>query len=81
MRLSPFNFLPPRAEYLSKVRQAFKSKKQLSQGELLVATGLTKTQLLCSLEALIMDGEIEKNLETKQFELLTSSSEAVPARS
>ncbi len=67
MRLSPFNSLPAKPEHILMVRRALKPQKEFSVSELIMATGLTKTQLLCSLEELIKSGEAVRNLETKKF--------------
>lgn len=60
MKLSAFNTLPPRKEYLAKVMRVLNRQSALSERELLDATGLTKTQLLCALEVLIDDGLVNK---------------------
>lgn len=70
MRLTPLNKLPPRKEYLTKVLQAL-SCAESSEKELIEATGLTKTQVLCALEALIGQKVVIKDLKKKKFRMAT----------
>lgn len=67
MKLTVFNTLPPRKEYLSKVMRALTRDSALSERELIDVTGLTKTQLLCALEALIAQGSVNKMPDRMYF--------------
>lgn len=62
-----FNRLPPKEEYLSKVRRLMQSGKPLSEAEMIQATGLTKTQLLCTVQRLIEDGALVRDSATKKY--------------
>jgi hypothetical protein len=73
MKLSAFNTLPPRKEYLLKVMRVLNHRGALSERELIESTGLTKTQLLCALEALIADGSVGKMADKKYLALVRSS--------
>ena len=53
-----FNTLPPKPEYLRKVRNALTTESPLSLHKIVKATGLTKTQVACTLEQMVADGEI-----------------------
>ena len=71
MRLTPLNTLPPRDEYLQKVCRVL-IKSERTEKEILVATGLTKTQALCALEVLIKRNVVVKDVKNKRFKLVTS---------
>lgn len=67
--LTPFNKLPPKPEYLSKVKQALNAHSSLSEREIVTATGLTKTQALCAVDSLIKDGTVVRTAD-KKFSLV-----------
>jgi hypothetical protein len=47
--------------------RVLKRQSALSERQLIDATGLTKTQLLCSLETLIDEGSVKKMADKKYF--------------
>lgn len=71
MALAAFNKLPPKPIHLEKVKKAL-GPNECSEKELQDATGLTKTQLLCALEALIIEGVAVKNKATKKYAAVVS---------
>lgn len=71
MSLTPFNKLPPKPAHLNKVLSAFNSGSELTEKELIIASGLTKTQTLCAAEELMKQGAISRDSSTKKFHLLT----------
>lgn len=56
--LAPFNSLPPRPEYINKVMKVLKANSKLSRFSIQKRTNLTQTQVACTLEKLVSDGEI-----------------------
>ena len=62
-----FNTLPPKDEYLLKIRRALKKVVSLTETELVNATGLTKTQTLCALQLLVRDGVIVRDNASKKY--------------
>jgi DNA-binding IclR family transcriptional regulator len=67
MSLTPFNDLPPKPEYVAKIKAAFQGHQSLRLAELIAKTGLTKTQVLCAVQPLIKEGLIERKKETGAF--------------
>lgn len=65
MKLAYFNKLPPRTEYIRLVNNVLKSK-QLSLFNIQKKTGLTKTQVACTLEKLIQDNVVERIKDNKK---------------
>jgi hypothetical protein len=66
--LTPFNRLPPRAEYIEKVMGCLIKHDRLSCAELMRLTGLTKTQVMCTLELKISDGTVDREvISNKNF--------------
>lgn len=68
--VNTFNALPPKAQYLTKVRMALTGGASCSEKELIFRTGLTKTQLLCAVQALQLLQEVDWNNETRKYQLL-----------
>lgn len=62
-----FNSLPPKEEYLAKVRRVMRNGVSLSESEMIEATGLTKTQLLCAVQFLLKEGALVRNSSTKKY--------------
>ena len=58
VRLNRFNDLPPKPEYLQRVRLAMRKQPVASAVTLVTITGLTRTQVLCALEELLKLGEV-----------------------
>jgi DNA-binding IclR family transcriptional regulator len=65
-----FNSLPPKPAYLSKVLNALEKSTGLSEKEIVLQTGLTKTQALCALGELVKYGRVERNESTKRYSLI-----------
>ncbi len=65
-----FNTLPPKPAYLSKVLNALEKSTDLSEKEIVLQTGLTKTQALCALVELVKSGRVEKIESTKCYRLI-----------
>jgi len=72
MRMTPMNNLPPRKEYIQKVIRAL-TRSERTEKDIMQATGLTKTQTLCSLEALIKQQIVVKDLTSKCFRLYSAA--------
>lgn len=70
MRLAPYNSLPPRPEYTQKVVACLSDGKDWTAFNLCKATGLTKTQVLCTLEQLIASEKISTKENPKRFSLV-----------
>lgn len=68
MRLTPLNTLPPRKEYLEKVLRCLAAAER-TEKEIISATGLTKTQALCALEALMKQHMVTRDKKSKYFAL------------
>jgi hypothetical protein len=67
-RLDHFNFLPPKPEYIDKVRAALvKRGKATRLADLVASTGLSRTQALCALQAMVRDGEVFKEKGANTF--------------
>jgi hypothetical protein len=66
--LAPFNKLPPKPEYIDKIKASLHSNGSQTERELVASTGLTKTQALCALDVLISEGTVLR-ASNKQFEL------------
>lgn len=58
MKLAYFNKLPAKAEYIQAVLNVL-TGKELPLNQIQKKTGLTKTQVACSLEQLIAENQIE----------------------
>jgi len=67
MRLTPFNDLPPRPEHTAKVRAAFERHEVLAIIELISMTQLTRTQVLCAMDALVAEGTVTKEKGSMRF--------------
>ena len=57
-RLAPYNKLPPKPEYMKKILGALSDGGELSKKDLQTRSGLTMTQLGCSLEVLLANGTV-----------------------
>lgn len=64
-----FNTLPPKPEYLAKVLSALSKGSELSEKDLILRTGLTKTQALCALVELVTTKKVTKSEDTKRYSL------------
>lgn len=64
-----FNTLPPKPEYLAKVLSALSKGSELSEKDLVLRTGLTKTQALCALIELVKNKKVMKSDDTKRYSL------------
>jgi hypothetical protein len=64
-----FNTLPPKPEYVGKVVNALSKTAELSERDIVLRTGLTKTQTLCALLDLIKVGKVNKNEKSKRYHL------------
>lgn len=68
-RLDKFNTLPPKPEYLKKVRVVLnRTAGPLRLADLVAETGLTNTQALCALDVLIKSGEALKEHGSNLFQ-------------
>lgn len=65
-----FNSLPPKPAYLSKVLNALERSTDLSESEIVIQTGLSKTQALCALVEMVKTGRVEKIESTKRYRLI-----------
>lgn len=65
-----FNSLPPKPAYLSKVLNALSNSTDLSEKEIVLHTGLTKTQALCALVELVKTEKVRKIESTKRYSLV-----------
>ena len=70
-RLDKFNTLPPKPEYIKKVRIALKSSSPVKLAEIVARTGLTNTQALCALDSMIKNGEATKERDSNSFLIAT----------
>lgn len=57
-QLDYFNRLPAREEHLASLRRQLNKGSKMSLRLLINKTGLTKTQTLCALQALLRNGEV-----------------------
>ncbi len=64
MRLNRFNDLPPRPEFTERVRAVLRKKGSATVIALVTTTGLSRTQVLSSLEALLASDEVERDSGT-----------------
>lgn len=64
-----FNTLPPKPEYLAKVLSALSKDSELSEKDLVLRTGLTKTQALCALIELVKNKKVTKSEDTKRYSI------------
>lgn len=69
MTLARFNTLPPKPEYIEKLRLSLSNSQGKSESELLRETKLTKTQLYCTIDFFKKESIIEKDPKTKKFYL------------
>jgi len=67
-----FNTLPPKPEYVRKVVSVLSKTKELSEKDIVLRSGLTKTQTLCALVELIKIGSVIKIEKTKFYSLKSS---------
>lgn len=67
MAIAKYNKLPPRPEYIRKVESALKRGGAQSITNLILSTGLSKTQAACALDALIAGGRVKFDLSEKKF--------------
>lgn len=68
-QLDRFNTLPARPEYLKKVTSALKRRSELKVADLVQATGMTRTQVMCALEELVRQGKVIQHSGALQFSL------------
>jgi len=59
IKLARYNHLPPRPEYIAKVRSVLANHSPIGEKILINRSRLTKTQTLCALEHLLDLGEAE----------------------
>lgn len=64
-----FNTLPAKPEYLSKVLKALSDGRELSEKDIVLISGLTKTQALCALVELVKTGKVMKIESLKRYKL------------
>lgn len=64
-----FNKLPPKPEYIAKVLKALSNGSDLSEKDLVLRTGLSKTQTLCALIDLIENKKVIRSEETRRYSL------------
>ena len=67
-----FNTLPPKPEYIRKVVAVLSRTDKLSERDIALKSGLTKTQSLCALFELIKVGKVTKNEKSKCYGLIKS---------
>lgn len=68
-RLDRFNTLPPKPEYSRKVLAVLRSGKELRLTEIVAATGLSNTQVLCALDPMVRERQVSKNPKVMAFSL------------
>jgi len=59
LNLAPYNKLPPRPEYITKIVAMLEKHPDSRPVDIERNTGLTKTQVMCTLELLLRDKKIE----------------------
>lgn len=64
-----FNTLPAKPEYLTKVLKALSNGSELSEKDIVLISGLTKTQTLCALFELVKTGKVTKIESSKRYKL------------
>lgn len=69
MKLAYFNRLPTRPEYVDKVLACLDDSDGMPDAAIARATGLTKTQVLCTLEKLLEDDRIFVRHKPRRFVL------------
>lgn len=69
-KLDRFNTLPPRPEHLKKVKSLLGRGAELKVAELVDASGLSRTQVLCALEALVNEGAAAKKVDPLRFSII-----------
>lgn len=67
--LAPFNSLPPKSSHLKAVVGALTIKEGANVKYLVDRTRLTRTQVLCALEALIQTGQVVQSGTPSTFSL------------
>lgn len=67
-----FNTLPTKPEYIRKVVGVLSKVTELSERDIVLKSGLTKTQSLCALLDLIKVGKVTKNEKSKCYGLIKS---------
>lgn len=74
-KLAPFNRLPARPEYIVKVMEALGDEENdISRPiEIQRKTGLTRTQVMCTLEHLLAEKKITAKGSPRKFSLLQNS--------
>lgn len=75
-KLASFNTLPPKPQHLEKVLAALRLSEIVQLKDLISQTGLTRTQTLCALDALIKSGKVNKTPAAQAFSLTESSKDA-----
>lgn len=60
-QLVTFNSLPPKPEHVSAIESVLARKRTVTLSVLLELTGLSKTQAMCALNALMSTGTVEKD--------------------
>ncbi|MWJ28604.1 hypothetical protein GPM19_10365 [Halomonas sp. ZH2S] len=65
-----YNSLPARPEYVEKVKKCLIKKNGRTEQSIAKATGLTKTQALCAIDAMVAKNEILVEGKPKKFFLV-----------
>ena len=72
-RLDNFNNLPPKPEHSRKVNAVLSKGKGLPVSDIITATGLTKTQVLCALDPMVRSGQVRKEKDSSAFSIVGDS--------
>lgn len=70
MAFAKYNTLPPRPEYVEKVKSCLVKRNGRTEQSIVKATGLTKTQALCAIDAMISKSEVTVEGSPKKFYLV-----------
>lgn len=70
MVLAIYNTLPPRPEYVEKVKKCLAKRNGRTEQSIVKATGLTKTQALCAIDVMVSKNEIYTEGTPRKFFLL-----------
>ncbi len=71
-KLTYFNSLPPKKEYLEALREIL-SSQGVTMSQLQSRSGLTKTQVGCALEVMLRDGEARRAQEKGKYFYFSAS--------
>jgi len=71
-RLDRFNTLPPKPEHSKKVLAALRKGDEHTLANLVAATGLSRTQVLCALDPMVRAGKVSKATKSLTFALAPS---------